>query len=131
MRRGESSSVGSCRDRMSRGDRSLVMKSEKWRGEDFPLAAPMTYAGSREQYQLIAPHMDSTSSSFSPGMSGPRPSTRTFLCDLSCFPADSKVRFLGWYVQSSDSESSPPLAHAAIAVILYYTCSATSASYQN
>lgn len=90
------SRVGSCRDRMSRGDRSLVMKSEKWRGEDFPLAAPMTYAGSREPYQLIAPHMDSTSSSFSPGMSGPRPSTRTFLCELSCFPADSKVRFLGW-----------------------------------
>ncbi|KAJ5948595.1 hypothetical protein N7454_001902 [Penicillium verhagenii] len=28
-------------------------------------------------------------------MNGPRPSTRTFLCDLPCLAADSKIRFLG------------------------------------
>lgn len=32
------------------------------------------------------------------GMNGPRPSTRAFLCDLPCLPADAKIRFLGWYV---------------------------------
>ncbi|KAJ5736861.1 uncharacterized protein N7483_001986 [Penicillium malachiteum] len=28
-------------------------------------------------------------------MNGPPPSTRAFLCDLQCLPADSKIRFLG------------------------------------
>ncbi|KAJ5710061.1 hypothetical protein N7493_009653 [Penicillium malachiteum] len=28
-------------------------------------------------------------------MNGPPPSTRAFLCDLKCLPADSKIRFLG------------------------------------
>lgn len=33
-------------------------------------------------------------------MNGPRPSTRVFLCDLPSLATDTKVRFLGWYVQA-------------------------------
>lgn len=42
-------------------------------------------------------------------MSGPRPSTRAFLCDLPCLPADTKIRFLGWYVSIYITTKNKPL----------------------
>ncbi|KAJ5679086.1 hypothetical protein N7462_007330 [Penicillium macrosclerotiorum] len=47
--------------------------------------------------EYYAPDSRDTLASFisSLGMNGPRPSTRAFLCDLPCLPADSKIRFLG------------------------------------
>lgn len=69
-------------------------------GRDFPLAEPMTYAGlswSRDTTAMTFFEDDLHDFSI-PRMSAPRPSTRAFLCDLPCLPADSKVRFLGWCV---------------------------------
>lgn len=69
-------------------------------GRVFPLAEPMTYPGllrSRDTPAMTFFRFELHDFPI-PGMSGPRPSTRAFLCDLPCLSADSKVRFLGWCV---------------------------------
>ena len=79
-------------------------------GGEAPLVEPMTYAGrsshvgTYEGNWMGSPLIGNFSTfpqfphgGFS-GMNGPRASKRVFLYELSCLPADTKVRFLGWYV---------------------------------